>query len=94
MSETLLLIIFAVAVLFLIFGARKVIASKQIKPLTSRIEAAIRIGLCVVFALIAFAIYHKFTTAWSLIPVASSALIIYAVTHLLDRFILKPEAVS
>lgn len=89
MNETILLVIFAAVVLLLIWATRKVIASKKISPLSSRNEAALRIALCVVFALVAFVVYHNLNTIWDGVAILFSALVIYAVTHLLDRFVLK-----
>lgn len=89
MSETLLLVLFAAVVLLIIFGIRIVLRSRKIEPLSSRVEALIRIGLCILFAFIAFVIYHTLKDVWDGLAILSSALIIYAVTHLLDRFVLK-----
>lgn len=85
MSEALLLVIFAVVILGLMWGIRRVL----VEPPKSRTEALIRIGLCILFAFIAFVIYHTLKDVWDGLAILSSALIIYAVTHLLDRFILK-----
>lgn len=89
MSETLLLILFAAAILVIIFGIRTVMKSRKIVPLSPRIEAAIRIGLCLLFALIAFVIYHTLDNAWDAASVLSSALLIYGATHLFDRFFFR-----
>lgn len=85
MSETLLLILFAIAVLVAIYVIRRVL----VEPPKPRTEALIRIVLCILFAFIAFVIYHTLKDVWDGLAILSSALIIYAVTHLLDRFILK-----
>lgn len=89
MSETILLVIFAALVLLIIFGVRVVMKSRKIEPLSSRNEALIRIGLCILFAFIAFVIYHSVKGVWDGVTILVSALIIYAVTHLADRFVLK-----
>lgn len=96
MSETILLCLFALVVLLIIFGARRLIASRQMKPLSAEFEAVIRISLCLLFAFIAFAAFHAPEGARlsavrmaALLPVLASALIIYAVTHIFDRFLLK-----
>lgn len=85
MSHELLLVIFAIVVLVIIYVVRRVL----VEPPKPRTEAALRIGLCILLAFIAFVIYHTLKDVWDGLAILSSALIIYAVTHLLDRFAFK-----
>jgi uncharacterized membrane protein len=91
MTETILLVLFAAAILIIIFGIRVVIKSRKIEPLSPRIEALIRIALCLIFAFIAFAVYHTVGNhvLTEGLSVAASGFLMYAGTHLVDRFVLK-----
>lgn len=88
--ETPLLVIAGVLILLAIMLLRNIIKGKQIAALSKRKEAIVRIGLCLIAAGIIFAIFHyQGNLGWSvLLGVWSSALLIYAITHLFDRLIL------
>jgi type IV secretory pathway TrbD component len=85
MSETILLVIFAIATFVIMVLLRR---WPHQNSLSKRAEALIRLALCAVFALGSHAWYiHQFGLPWWF-AVAANALVIYAVTHLLDRIIL------
>lgn len=87
MTETILLVIFAVAIL-----AAFVIA-KAWKPtlISKRLEAVVRIALCLIFAAIAHTAYADAAKGQAIFitAIAFNALVIYALTHVVDRLIVN-----
>jgi hypothetical protein len=89
MSEYVLLIIAGILVLIAVVVIRAVIAKRQMQPFGKRIEVVIRFGLCIVAALICFAIYHSLSGMnWqAFINLLATSFLIYGVTHVFDRLI-------
>lgn len=90
MTETILLVVLAICLTLVIWGIRRFVASRKLSPLSKRTEAAIRLLLTLLAAIVAHAIYNSGAgrlTYW--IAVGANALLLYAASHLADRFILK-----
>lgn len=91
MSETLLLVIFAIVITLAIFLIKRQVSARQAAGLNKKVELGIRILLTLLAAVIAHALYRK-TSLDSLgfwLAVAANCLILYAVTHMADRVLLK-----
>jgi L-cystine uptake protein TcyP (sodium:dicarboxylate symporter family) len=91
MNETLWLVVLTIVILLVI----PILQLRRIN-VTARAEHFARIVMCLIFA----AIIHYFFSEIGAIKhiffwlaVASNALILYALTHLLDRFVLRGMAV-
>jgi type VI protein secretion system component VasK len=89
MTETILLVIFAVVTLLLVWLARQLVARRQLMPFSTRVELAIRLALCVLFAVIARALYGagRVDGLHFWLGAAANALVVYAVTHIADRLL-------
>jgi len=89
MSETLLLVVLAIAITLVIFFLKRQVAART-APLDKRVELGVRILLTFLGALIAHWQYGRSSgglTFW--LAVGASCLILYAVTHMADRIVLK-----
>ena len=94
MSETLLLLVFGAVITLLIFFGRKYLNSKRPVPVSKRLEALVRVGLTLLLALLARAVYHGMPGGWDWLSVVASGVLIYGATHLADvalRFVLKEK---
>lgn len=90
MTESLLLVIFAIGITLAIWGIRRLVTARKLSPLSKRTEAAIRLLLTLLAAFVAHALYNSGAGRLSYwIAVAANCLILYAISHLADRFILK-----
>lgn len=90
MTENILLIIFTILVLLVI----PIMQARRIN-ITSRAEHFVRLALCVLAAIVAHAIFRPHGESFLAfnLAVAANSLILYALTHLLDRFLLRGWAV-
>lgn len=91
MTESLLLVLFGVLILVIIYLVRRVVTQRKMAPWPTQTEAIFRVGLCLLFAFIAHAYFNP-KSDWGAsfaIAVLASTLMVYAVTHLFDRLILR-----
>lgn len=86
MYEQLFLLVFGVAITLIVVFGRRYYNSHRLKPLNKTVEAVARIVLTFGFAFLTQLIFHvrrPGLTYW--IGASSTALILYAVTHLADH---------
>jgi uncharacterized membrane protein YccC len=87
MTETILLFILAIVIFLAILAIRHYRTPEVISP---RIEAIIRIALCLLAALVAHALYAAKGEGFGfVVAVVAGALLCYAGTHLPDRLLVK-----
>jgi len=83
------LVICGIIVFLAVWGIRVWIKSKN-SSFSPKVEAVIRIALCVLSALIAYLLFGKHEAGvWFWATLAATSFLVYGITHFLDRLFLK-----